>query len=99
MIRGDKVTELYNIWNDFFKALPEIKSKIELSAKKNGLETESALLLITAYGYPENNVLTNEKFVKQLCEKGLAEYTEKGLTVTSRGAILAKSLESSLKKL
>jgi hypothetical protein len=98
-VRGDLVTELYNIFDAFFNALPEIENKMDAVAKKNGLDSSSALLLISIYGYPENKISANENSVKQLCDKGLAEYTEKGLIVTSRGAILAKSLELALKKL
>ena len=67
--------------------------------KKNGLDSSSALLLISIYGYPENKISANENSVKQLCDKGLVEYTEKGLLVTSRGSILAKSLTMSLKSI
>lgn len=98
-VRGDLVTELYNIFDAFFNALPEIENKMDAVAKKNGLDSSSALLLISIYGYPENKISANENSVKQLCDKGLAEYTKKGLIVTSRGAILAKSLELALKKL
>ena len=91
--------ECFNLWDSFFKALPEIRNKMDAYAKKNGLDVDSALLLISVYNYPENIITVNENSVKQLCDKGLVEYTEKGLLVTSRGSILAKSLTMSLKSI
>lgn len=93
------MAELYNIFDAFFKALPEIKNKMDAVAKKNGLDSSSALLLFSVYSYPENKISSSEISIKKLCDKGLVEYTEKGLSVTSRGAILAKSLELAFKKL
>ena len=91
--------EFYNLWDNFFKVLPDIKKEMIAVANKNGLDIDAALLLIILNNYPEVKISAEENLINMLCNKGLCEYTEKGLAVTSRGAILAKSLSMALKKL
>lgn len=93
------MAELYNIWNSFFNSVADIKNGIEPTAKRSGLTADTALLLIIINDYPEINIPISENLIKTLCDKGLTEYTEKGFKVTSKGAILAKSFELTLKKL
>ncbi len=89
--------EIYNLWDDFFKSLPEIKNKIEATAVKNGLDTDSALLLVVISNYSELKFNADQNSIKVLCDKGLCEYNENILKATTRGAILAKSLTMTLK--
>ncbi len=90
---------LYDIFNSFFNSLAEIKNGLEPIANRSGLTSDEALLLIIINVYSEIDIKTNGNLINQLCERGLTEYTEKRISVTSRGAILAKSLELALKKL
>lgn len=90
---------LYDIFNSFFNSLAEIKKGLEPIANRSGLTSDEALLLIIINVYSEIDIKTNGNLINQLCERGLTEYTEKRISVTSRGAILAKSLELALKKL
>ena len=89
--------EIYSLWDTFFKCLPEIKNKIETAAIKNGLNSESALLLIAVNNYPDINISADQNLIKVLCDKGLCEYNGNILKVTTRGTILEKSLTMTLK--
>ena len=93
------VGEKFNLWDSFFKELPIIKSGIESAALKNGLDVDSALFLIAVCCYPNIKISAEQKIIEELCNKGLCEYNEKGITATSRGTILAKSLTITLKKI
>ncbi len=92
------MAELYNVWNNFFNSLTELKGQIEPIAKRSGLTTDSALLLIIINDYSVITPCADEKIFKMLCDKGLIEYNESKPLVTSKGAILAKSLSMALKK-
>ncbi len=90
---------LYDIWNNFFNSLDSIKRGIEPIANRSGLTADSALLLIIINDYSDITPCENENLIKPLCDKGLIEYNESKPFVTSKGAILAKSLSMALKKL
>ena len=91
--------EIFNLWDSFFKELPKIKGGIEAAALKNRLDVDSALFLIAVCCYPNIKISAEQKIIEELCNKGLCEYNEKGITATSRGTILAKSLTITLKKI
>ncbi len=91
--------KLYDIWKNFFENINEIEKLIEPIVKRSFLSSKSALTLIVINDFPNTEILFNENLIKELCQKGLVEYTEKGIKSTSRGAILAKSLSNTLQKL
>lgn len=93
------MAELYNIWNNYFNSLTDIKKGIEPIAKRSGLTADSALFLIIINDYSSITPCGDENLIKPLCDKGLIEYNESMPLVTSKGAILAKSLSMALKKL
>ena len=72
---------------------------MESTALKNNLDIDSALYLIVLYFYPLTEIATDQNIISGLCNKGLCEYNEKEIKVTSKGAILAKSLYMTLKKI
>ena len=89
---------LYNNWSNFWKTIPEIGKILEQPAKRSGLSVEAALLLLALYEHPDTEILINENLKKELCDKGIAEYTEKSLKINSKGAILGKSFKGMLEK-
>lgn len=91
--------ELFNLWDNFFKELPKIRNALETTALKNGLDVNCALFLVALFCYPTSEILADQNIIDVLCNKGLCEYNEKDVVVTSKGAILAKSLTIALKKL
>lgn len=93
------MTELFNIWDNFFKSIDKIKTGIEPLVKRSGLSVENALILIIINDYPNLTQTVNNFLDNQLFDKGLIEYTDDGLCVTGKGAILAKSLSIVIKKL
>lgn len=93
------MSNLYDIWNSFFKNINEIEKIIEPVAKRSFLTSKEALILIIIADYQCTTLSLEENSIKVLCQKGLVEYTEKGIKATSKGSILAKSLSNALKKL
>ena len=91
--------KLYEIWNSFFENINEIEKLIEPVAKRSFLTSKSALILIIIVDYQNTTISLDENSIKELCQKGLVEYNEKGIKPTSKGSILSKSLSSALKKL
>ena len=98
-MRGDYMPKLYEIWNSFFANINEIEKLVEPVAKRSFLTPKSALILIIIVDYQNTTISLDENSIKELCQKGLVEYTEKGIKPTSKGSILSKSLSSALKKL
>lgn len=93
------MSKLYEIWNSFFNNINEIENLIEPVAKRSFLNSKSALTLIIIADYQDVTISFDENTIKELCQKGFVEYTEKGIKATSKGSILAKSLSNALKKL
>lgn len=89
--------KIYNLWNNFFESLPKIRSQIEAAALKNGLDTDTALLLVAINNYPDLKLKADQNLIKVLCDKGLCEYNGNIIKATTRGAILVKSLTMTLK--
>ena len=92
------MSTLYEIWNSFFENINNIEKFIEPIAKRSLLNSRSALILIIIADYPNKTITFDENSINELCQKGLIEYTEKGIKLTSKGSILAKSLSNALKK-
>ena len=91
--------EYYNTFDKFFKALPQIENLMEPFSLKNRLTVDASLLLIVLYSFPELKFGADQNLIKDLCDKGLCECEENSITVTSKGAILAKSLLTALQKI
>ena len=89
---------IYNIWCSFWKTIPELRQVVSSQAKRSGISSDAALLLTAAYMYPKTDILADEKLKNELLNKSLVEYTDDGLKVNSRGAILAKSFCNALEK-
>lgn len=88
----------YGIWKSFFTALPKIKQKLELPAKRSGIDTDAALYLILLLDFSDDALNIPDKLKNEIINKGLAEYNGNSMSLTGKGAILAKSFVISLEK-
>lgn len=92
------MAELFNIWNNFWSNIQEIEKVIEPFAKRCMLTSHEALTLMIVSNYGVSELFNDKDLIGQLCKKGLIEYTENEIKVTSKGAIIAKSLIGALEK-
>ena len=81
---------LVNAFDTFFEKIPEFENVIAPIAKRSGLTASSALCLMAIYKFPQTKLFC-DGILNELCQKGLLESVNDGYSVTSKGAILAKS--------
>ena len=82
-----------NIWECFFKNLPILSQAILPHAKRSGISTDSAILLTIYSEFPDISIPVREELVEELKCKGLISVGDGRITVTSKGAILAKAFK------
>ena len=92
------MSSFYGDWKKFFEILPELKFKIEPLAKRSGISTDSALYLVLLADFSDKDLIIPDSLREILISRSLAEYTECGLKLTGKGAILAKSFIQYLEK-
>ena len=89
--------EKFDIWNSFFENCDDYLRIVSQNAKRVGITDSAALVLIAVsqnkkFPFPVDNSLYSE-----LSEKGLISMTEQP-SLTSKGAILAKSFVDNFRK-
>jgi len=80
-----------DVWNSFFSTLSNLKDIIKPYAERSGICAESAILLTVYSEFPDLSISVRDEFVNELKSKGFIKLEGNKPTVTSKGAILAKS--------
>lgn len=91
--------DLFSVWRTFFEKYDDIASAVSAAAKRSGLTADEALSLILLNEFPEKADLLDTPVAEKLFLSGLAQMRENAITVTGKGAILAKSFVTSLSKM
>ncbi|MBR7132890.1 MAG: hypothetical protein IKD04_05105 [Clostridia bacterium] len=81
----------------FLKILPKLIESAEPIAKRSGILPQAALLLSVAEAFPDF-AANNEKYLSQLLRCGFVKLDNQTVTVTGKGAILAKAVKAAVEK-
>ena len=80
-----------DFWSSFFNKLPYVLEIFKANAKRSGISEYSAVLLTIYSEFPDIYIPIKEEIKQELISKDLINVDDDKITVTSKGAILAKS--------
>lgn len=87
---------LYDVWKEFFENLPKISATVEPYAKRSGITTRQALILILLNDFNDFDLTLLSDDIDALVELGYIAENNGQISVTGKGAILTKSFINKL---
>jgi len=88
----------YNILSECLRILPSVKTALEPFAKRSSISADAAIALVIISDFQGFKNYIDPKIKSELSDSGLCEYNENGISVTGKGAILAKSFANVIAK-
>ena len=87
---------LYDVWKEFFENLPKISAAVEPYAKRSGITTRQALILILLNYFNDFDLTLVSGHIDALVKLGYIAKNNGQISVTGKGAILTKSFINKL---
>lgn len=88
----------YSILAECIRVLTSVKTELEPYAKRSSISSDAAVALVLIADFKESENYIPDSVKSELSDSDLCEYNENGISVTGKGAILAKSFANILKK-
>ena len=88
----------YSILAECIRIMPSVKTALEPFAKRSSISVDAAVALVLISDFKGSEDYISDSVKSELSDSGLCEYNENGISVTGKGAILAKSFAYIIKK-
>ena len=83
----------FEFYKDSFKAVAELNGALSSAAGKNKVSEGALTVLLALNSGVDLSFLVKDEFIEELVKMGFVQAKDGFLSITGKGAILAKSLE------
>ena len=83
----------FEVYKESFKAIVELNSVLNAAAVKNKVSEGALTALLALNNGVDLSFLVKDEFIDELVKSGFIKIENNAVSITGKGAILAKSLE------